>query len=168
MFYTCWCSLPLNMQFALGRALFDLFAVTGKSMYLQRAVGLCTAFNAALMKTPNNVTWLYWPAGRDSSIEDTSHGFIDVDFALMCYERGGWMTHDTLTLIAKTLNDVMLNGAEPDGAPRVALTVKGFVVKIRYSWRKEREREREREREIILLIVFVCLFLQTATRSPLN
>ena len=118
MFYTCWCSLPLNMQFALGRALFDLFAVTGKSMYLQRAVGLCTAFNAALMKTPNNVTWLYWPAGRDSSIEDTSHGFIDVDFALMCYERGGWMTHDTLTLIAKTLNDVMLNGAEPDGAKK--------------------------------------------------
>jgi hypothetical protein len=119
--------LPLNMQFALGRALFDLHAVTGKTMYLQRAVGLCNQFNAALTTTTRGVSWLYWPAGRDASIEDVSHGAIDVDFAVMCFERGGWMKYETISLVAKTLNDVILNGVEADGAPRVALTVNGFV-----------------------------------------
>jgi hypothetical protein len=118
-------ALPLNMQLALGRALFDLFEVTGRSFYLQRAASLCRYFDAALTKTGSVATWLYWPHGNDPSIEDTSHGSIDADFAVMCFERGGWLSFATVTALANTLATVIFNGNEPTGGPRVALTVSG-------------------------------------------
>lgn len=97
---------PLNHFLALGRAVLQLALVTGKKVYADRAAAMALTLENSLTVTDGAFVWPYWwPKGQayagwdidnpqsqyrpwyppNQVPEDTSHGQIEVNFALETY-----------------------------------------------------------------------------------
>lgn len=102
--------LPHNQYLAFGRVLFPLYRVTGKKAYLDRARKMARLFKSKLTLVDGGYVWNYWDSaraedapGRDMCFgEDTSHGAIDVAFAVDAFEAGCVFTREDLDRMANT------------------------------------------------------------------
>jgi len=81
--------LPLNQSNAMGRALLVLHDVTGEPSYLDKATALAQWFDAQIsVGGDGEYRWNYWGGAYSGNGEDTSHAAINVDFAVLCADRG--------------------------------------------------------------------------------
>jgi hypothetical protein len=80
--------LPLNQSNAMGRLLLALHDVTGKAAYLDKATKLAQRFLGQISTGPaGEALWNYWGGSYSSPGEDISHAAINVDFAIMAFNR---------------------------------------------------------------------------------
>lgn len=108
--------LPHNQYLALGRVFLVLKDVSDEPLFEERAAQMAAFFRNSLKETGDAYTWAYWDwveAGRPdrSRTEDTSHGHIDVEFAVEAYRRGVVFTRADMLRFARTLTDQMWNGS---------------------------------------------------------
>ena len=108
--------LPHNQYLALGRVYLVLKDVSDEPLFEERAAQMAAFFRNSLKETSDAYTWAYWDwveAGRpdQSGTEDTSHGHIDVEFAVEAYRRGVVFTRADMLRFARTLTDQMWNGS---------------------------------------------------------
>jgi len=122
-------SLPHNQYLALGRTFIALYRITGNARYRERAQRMARFFKRNLRLVGEHYEWNYWDyagswdtdARAMAHVEDTSHGAIDVGFALDAYDASIVFDRQDLERFAHTVSDVMWNGSEEK--PRVGATV---------------------------------------------
>lgn len=111
--------LPHNQYLAIGRAYLYLQSVSRKRLFTDRAERMARNFKRHLSKTGRAYTWHYWDWIEEgepghSGVEDTSHGHIDIGFAVDACRRGVVFTNSDLKRFAHTLLDQMWNGSLED------------------------------------------------------
>jgi hypothetical protein len=114
------CALPHNQYLALARTFLTLHRATRKPWYYYRAAQMGRFFKANLRLVDSHYEWNYWDPAIPRDVdgtkmrhpEDTSHGHIDVGFAVDAYEAGHVFTRNDTTRLARTLLH-MWNGS-PD------------------------------------------------------
>jgi len=99
---------PINGMAAMGRAIIETYLACRDVKYLTRAEKIATRFQNYLIHEPatNSFYWRYWVA--ELSMEDISHGAIDVDFAALAWRNGIVFTRTDMERFARTLVDVMV------------------------------------------------------------
>jgi hypothetical protein len=98
--------LPLNMQNALACAWLAIDDATKTPRHRERVIRLARYLkNRQRTMEDGACVWAYWPPleGAVDTFEDISHAAINVDFMVLCAERGIVFTHDDLTCLEKTL-----------------------------------------------------------------
>jgi hypothetical protein len=103
--------LPLNMQNAIARAWIAIDDATGRPDHRDRVERLARYFKARLRAGPEGAAvWSYWPplAGEDKAFEDISHASINVDFLVLCHERGLVFDRADLAAVEATLLRLVL------------------------------------------------------------
>ena len=111
--------MPHNQYLSLARAYLSLQSVSRKTLFADRAQRMAKNFKRHLWKTGRAYTWYYWDwneAGTHghSAIEDTSHGRIDIGFAVDACRRGVVFNNADMKRFAHTLLDQMWNGSVDD------------------------------------------------------
>ena len=111
--------MPHNQYLALGRAYLALQTVSRKRLFADRPRRMAKNFKRHIWKTGRAYTWYYWDwieAGEHghSAIEDTSHGRIDIGFAIDACRRGVVFNNADMKRFAHTLLDQMWNGSRDD------------------------------------------------------
>lgn len=99
-------NLPLNMQNALARAWICIDDATGTDSHRKRTAALARFFRNRMRATDDGAyAWAYWTDldGPGRGFEDISHAAINVDFALLCHERGIVFGPDDVRRLEKTL-----------------------------------------------------------------
>ena len=140
--------LPHNQYLALGRVFLVLKDVSEDPLFKERATQMAAFFKNSLKETVDAYTWAYWnwveAGGPDQSrTEDTSHGHIDVEFAVEAYRRGVVFTRADMLRFARTLTDQMWNGslsnpkigARVDGQDGDAAIIRGWIELCRWDSR---------------------------------
>jgi hypothetical protein len=107
--------LPHNQYLALGRVCLAMSGASRKRRFIERAEAMARNFKRDLRRAGNAWEWHYWDwieAGEPghSAVEDTSHGHIDIGFAVEACRRGVLFSDADLTRFARTLLGVMWNG----------------------------------------------------------
>ncbi|MBT4501941.1 MAG: hypothetical protein HOC74_29685 [Gemmatimonadetes bacterium] len=118
--------LPHNQYLALGRAYIILKDACRRQIFADRAARMAANFKRHLRRTDLAYTWHYWDwieAGEEghSAVEDTSHGHIDIGFAIDACRRHLLFRDADLRRFAATLTEQMWNGSleEPTVGHRV-------------------------------------------------
>lgn len=112
--------MPHNQYLALARAYLVLKDVPGADPLMgKRAEQMARLFRASLIEQDRAFVWHYWDwveAGQPgaSGLEDTSHGAIDVGFAVEAARRGVVFTPADMERLARTVVDLMWNQSETD------------------------------------------------------
>jgi hypothetical protein len=111
--------LPHNQYLALARAWLILADATGNDLFRRRAVAMAKEFKRHLRLVGGAYEWNYWDwteAGKPdhSSVEDTSHGRIDVGFVVEAVRRGVVFNEVDARRLARTVLDRMWNGSTSD------------------------------------------------------
>ena len=111
--------MPHNQYLALARTFLVLQDCTKDPIYPDRAARMARNFRRALRKTGRAYTWYYWDWMENgtpghSQIEDTSHGNIDIGFAVEACRRGVAFQGADLRRFGRTLLDQMWNGSLTD------------------------------------------------------
>jgi len=115
-------SLPHNQYLALGRTFVALHRITGKARYRERARMMGRFFKHNLRLVDEHYEWNYWDyagpwdegARRMAHTEDSSHGHIDIGFAVDAYDAGLVFEREDLERFARTVADVMWNRSEKE------------------------------------------------------
>jgi len=97
--------LPFNQQLAAGRTLIMLHKVTGNNEYREKAEALARHFRSNLKGNKGPYIWTYWYGkglDRSKTIEDISHGAIDLDFAILAYRSGIVFNREDLSRFQET------------------------------------------------------------------
>ncbi len=111
-------TLPHNQYLALGRTHIALYRVTGKPFYRDRAERMARFFKSKLRLVGDHYEWNYWDAAGAwddaearlmQHIEDSSHGAIDVAFAVDAYDAGIVFDREDMQRLARTVSDAMWN-----------------------------------------------------------
>ena len=103
--------LPLNQQNALGRTFVQLWAITKKSSYRDKATKLAHYFKNRVRLMGNGAyAWEYY-GGKEGRGEDVSHAAINADFAVLCYRNHIVFTRDDMVRFAATFTK---NICKPD------------------------------------------------------
>lgn len=118
-------TLPHNQYLALGRTYVALYRATGNAAYRERAAKMGHFFKRNLQLVGDHYEWKYWDyagpwddsARAMAHTEDTSHGHIDIAFAVDAYDTGIVFDRADMERFARTVNNVMWNGDEAN--PRV-------------------------------------------------
>lgn len=103
--------LPLNMQNALARAWMAIDDATGRRDHRDRIERLARFMKNRMRTGPEaSVVWGYWPplSGEDKAFEDISHASINVDFMVLCHERGIVFDRTDLAAVEATLLRLVL------------------------------------------------------------
>lgn len=103
--------LPLNMQNALARAWIAIDDATGRTDHRDRIERLARFMKNRMRTGPEaSVVWGYWPplSGEDKTFEDISHASINVDFMVLCQERGIVFDRGDLAALEVTLLRLVL------------------------------------------------------------
>lgn len=131
--------LPHNQYLALGRTWLVLQSISDfpyRERCRDKAVKMARYFRKHLRERDGCFVWNYWdPApGEDVRryVEDTSHGSIDVGFAVEACRRGVVFTDADLIRLARTYTGVMWNGSLTES--RVAGRVDGTGEERVYWW----------------------------------
>ena len=111
--------MPHNQYLALARAYLSLQSVSRKRLFADRAHRMAKNFRRHLWKTGRAYTWHYWDwleggVQGNSGVEDTSHGRIDVGFAVDACRSGVVFNNADMKRFAHTLLDQMWNGSVDD------------------------------------------------------
>jgi hypothetical protein len=111
--------MPHNQYLALARTFLVLKDCTRDPVYPDRAARMAKNFKRALRKTGRAYTWYYWDWVENgtpghSQVEDTSHGNIDIGFAVEACRRGVAFHGADLMRFGRTLLDQMWNGSLAD------------------------------------------------------
>ena len=111
--------LPHNQYLAMARAYLVLKNASRKRLFADRAERMARNFKRHLRRTGQAYTWHYWDwieAGEPghSGVEDTSHGNIDIGFAVEACRRGVVFKDADLKRFARTVLDQMWNGCLED------------------------------------------------------
>ncbi|MEN6546811.1 MAG: hypothetical protein ABFE07_12305 [Armatimonadia bacterium] len=112
--------MPHNQYLALARAFLVLKDVPGADPLMgKRAEQMAKFFRRSLMEQDAAWVWYYWDwieAGEagHSGFEDTSHGHIDIGFAIEAARRGVVFTDDDMKRFTRTVLDLMWNQSETD------------------------------------------------------
>ena len=117
------CTLPHNQYAALGRTFVALWRATRNPWYRNRAQAMALNFKHYLELVDGHYVWHYWDyagpwdeAGRRMhQVEDTSHGTIEVYFAIDAFEAGFVFDREDMGRFARTLIS-MWNGSREDPA----------------------------------------------------
>ena len=122
-------TVPHNQYLAITEAFMLLAQATGNADYEVRAGLLATAFRNSLRPVGTAFEWDYWNPklstdGTPSwspSVEDTSHGGLDVAAAIRGYETGIVFDRADMDCLVSTLLDVMWdqNTTDPNIGDRV-------------------------------------------------
>ena len=99
-------NLPLNMQNALARAWIYIDDATGTDSRRKQTAALARFFRNRIRDTDDGAyAWAYWADldGPGRGFEDISHAAINVDFAVLCHERGIVFAADDVRRLEKTL-----------------------------------------------------------------
>jgi len=75
--------LPFNASSAMGRTFVQLWLLTGRSQYRERAEAIARFFKRYLRRDGRGYVWSYRASGGRA--EDLLHAAISVDFAFQCY-----------------------------------------------------------------------------------
>jgi hypothetical protein len=118
-------TLPHNQYLALARTYVAVYRATGKPAYRERAAKMARFFKRNLQLVDDHYEWKYWdyagPWDEDARAmahtEDTSHGHIDIGFAVDAYDAGIVFDRTDMDRFARTVSEVMWNGSEDQ--PRV-------------------------------------------------
>ena len=107
--------LPHNQYLALGRVCLAMSGASRKQRFRQRAEAMARNYKRALRRVGGAYEWHYWDWIEDgeaghSAVEDTSHGHIDIGFAIEACRRGVVVTDTDCRRFARTLLEVMWNG----------------------------------------------------------
>lgn len=108
--------LPLNMQNALARAWIYIDDATGKPEHREHIEKLACFFkNRIRVEADGALAWEYRPPldGPGTKFEDVSHGSINADFLVVCYERGIVFNKQDIEGLATTL---LTRVIRPDGS----------------------------------------------------
>lgn len=107
---------PVNWNAAMGKVLLALYDATGEERYLAQAKALAETLKAALEVADNgSYVWYYWFGAayeRYKREEDISHGALDVQFAIQCYEHGVVFSAEDIQRFAFTLRENIWNGRD--------------------------------------------------------
>ena len=108
--------LPHNQYLALARTWLVLADVAKNPLFRQRAVAMAKNFKRALRLVDGAYEWYYWDWIENgqpghSGVEDTSHGHIDVGFAVEAVRRGVVFTDEDGRRLARTLLVRMWDGS---------------------------------------------------------
>jgi hypothetical protein len=98
--------LPLNMQNAIARAWIAIDDATGSTAHRERVERLARFLKNRMRTSPEGAAvWSYWPplSGEDKTFEDISHASINVDFLVLCHERGIVFDRTDLAAVETTL-----------------------------------------------------------------
>jgi len=112
--------MPHNQYLALARAFLILKDVPGADPLMgQRAEQMARCFRASLIEQDQAFTWHYWDWVENgqpdhSGFEDTSHGHIDIGFAVEAATRGMVFTEADMKRLTRTVLDLMWNQSETD------------------------------------------------------
>lgn len=101
-------AVPFNQQNAMGKALLQLWLITGDDFYKTRVEQLARYFKNRLKNTQGRYTWTYWPDGDRS--EDISHAAISVDFAFQCYRSGLVFDQNDVAAFVNTFKSLYSKG----------------------------------------------------------
>lgn len=119
--------LPHNQYLALARAFLVLKDVPGADpLFGQRGEQMARFFRNSLIPQGEGYVWHYWDypdAGKwgSSGFEDTSHGHIDIGFAVEAAMRGVVFTDADMKRFTRTVLDLMWNQSEDD--PKLGVNV---------------------------------------------
>lgn len=110
--------MPHNQYLALARAFLVLKDLPGAHPLMgPRAEAMARYFKRYIRVQDAGYTWNYWdwiekgePGG--SGIEDTSHGTIDVGFAVDACRRGVVFTEEDMLRFTRTYLDLLWDGSE--------------------------------------------------------
>jgi len=132
--------LPHNQYLSMARAYAVLTAVSRRALFRERAEGMGKWFRRNLRRVDAAYQWHYWDwveAGEagHSAVEDTSHGNIDICFAVEACRRGLGFRPADLKRFAAALLQRMWNGSmtEPviahrvDGTPGDARPLRNWI-----------------------------------------
>ncbi|MHB8996057.1 MAG: hypothetical protein ACYC63_12495 [Armatimonadota bacterium] len=133
--------LPHNQYLALARALLVLKDVPGADPLAgRRAEQMARLFRSYLIEQGEAFVWHYWdipvPDERfKPNMEDTSHGTIDVGFAIEAAQRGVVFTDADMKRFTRTMLDLMWNQSEEDPklGPNVATRGDKFTF-LTHDW----------------------------------
>ena len=122
-------SLPHNQYLALGRTMLALYRITKKPFYKEKALKMGNQFKSNLQRIDNYYQWHYWdPASkwdeqwrRSIGVEDTSHGTIDIAFAIDAYHTGVVFSKYDMRRFANTFLEVMWNKSTDE--PRIGTVI---------------------------------------------
>jgi hypothetical protein len=123
--------LPLNMQNALARAWIYIDDATGKPEHRDQISRLARFFKNRLRVQPDGaLAWEYRPPldGPGTNFEDVSHGSINADFLVLCYEHGVVFDRKDIDGLEKTL---LTRVIRPDGSISDNIGGKGGVNKYK-------------------------------------
>jgi len=128
--------MPHNQYLALARAFLVLRDVPGADPLMgKRAEQMARLFRRSLIEQDAAWVWHYWDwveAGEPghSGFEDTSHGHIDVGFAVEAAMRGVVFTDEDMKRFTRTVLDLMWNGSEtnPKLGPNCATKGEDFSI----------------------------------------
>jgi hypothetical protein len=143
-----WCDgimAPFNYLCGAGQVLLDLWTCTGEPRALDHATRIARLFRGSCVKHPNgSYSFPYWsPVGYEgwtkaqrlsentpeyggtTSAEDLSHGAWEVEFAVMCQERGIVFTRSDMRRFAGTFVRNLWRGPGESLALRVDGTGEG-------------------------------------------
>lgn len=104
-----------NRIHALGRLLMEVYEFTENATYIQMVEKLARFFKNHLTTRLYEMDGVFremytWGYDWESDNSDTSHGCIDVDFAVMCHERGIVFTATDMARFANTFFDFVYRG----------------------------------------------------------
>lgn len=103
--------LPLNMQNAIARAWIAIDDAQGSTAHRERVERLARFLKNRMRTGPEGAAvWSYWPplSGEDKAFEDISHASINVDFLVLCHERGIVFDRADLAAVESTLLRLVL------------------------------------------------------------
>jgi len=107
---------PYNWNAAMGRVLLALYDATGQAEYLKQATSLAKTFKAVLeVADKGSYRWHYWfgeAYERYKRTEDVSHGALDVQFAVDCFEHGIVFDISDIERFVNTLKSNIWNGQD--------------------------------------------------------
>lgn len=147
--------LPLNMQNAIARAWMAIDDATGRPEHKERVERLALFLKNRMRSAPEGVAvWSYWPplTGEDKAFEDISHASINIDFLVLCHERGIVFDRADLAAVEATLLRLVLLADDKVGdrvGPNVKFNTHADAV-MRWG-RLARHRPAVRERLIAFL-----------------
>ena len=108
--------LPHNQYLAMARAFLVLAEVSRRKLFRDRAQRMARNFKRHLRLVGRAYEWHYWDWVEEevdghSAVEDTSHGNIDIGFAVEACRRGVVFTTADMRRFASALIDRMWNGS---------------------------------------------------------
>ena len=111
--------LPYNMNLVYAKMLLLMYNVNGSSTYYDRARAIVTHWHETLTNNGSSYNMFY----EGSSVEDTSHGMLDVAAAIEFYRQGIVFNGSNIDRLTNNLTDLMWNGSLT--APTVSAATNG-------------------------------------------